>query len=48
MLEIHDTQSKQLKEIQAKLEYPWVDKKVAVNILKGYENLTDITEYLIV
>ena len=47
MLDIHDTRSQQLKEIQVKLEYPWVEKEVVVNILKGYGNLTDITEYLI-
>lgn len=47
MLEIHDIQSRQLEEIQAKLDYPWVERKGVVNILKGYENLSDIMEYLI-
>ncbi len=46
MLEIHDTQSKQLKAIQEKLEYPWVEKNVVRSLLKRYEDLTDITDYL--
>lgn len=46
MLEIHDAKSEQLKEIQKNLEYPWTQKSVVVNILNRYENLTDITDYL--
>ena len=48
MLEINDVESKQLAEIQAMLKYPWVEKKDVVKILKNYENLAEITEYLII
>jgi hypothetical protein len=46
MLEIHDPRSMQLEEIQTLLEYPWAERKAVVKILKGYENLKEITEYL--
>ena len=46
MLEIHDPQSELLLKIQEQLEYPWVDKKTAICTIKNYENLTEITKYL--
>ena len=47
IIEFHDPQSRQLKEIQETLEYPWVESHAAINVLKGFRNLTDITKYLI-
>lgn len=46
MLEIQDPRSEQLQDIQEKLEYPWAERHVAAGVLKGFENLTDITKYL--
>ena len=48
MLEIQDPGSEQLQEIQEKLKYPWVERQVAVGVLKGFENLTEITNYLMI
>lgn len=47
MLEIHDPSSKQLQKIQERLEYPWVKRHVVANVLKDYENLTEITRYVL-
>jgi len=46
MLAIQDPHFRQLQKIQDKLEYPWVEKHVAVGVLKGFENLTEITQFL--
>ena len=48
MLEIHDPDSAQLQDIQTKLEYPWIETHVALDILKSYKNLTEITKYLMI
>jgi len=47
MLEIHDSKSEQLQNIQENLKYPWNESQVVVNFLKTYENFEDITKYLI-
>lgn len=46
MLEIHDSQSGLLLKLQEQLEYPWVDKKVAMSVIKNYKELTITTKYL--
>jgi hypothetical protein len=47
MLEIEDHASKQLEDIQGKLEYPWIERPISVNLLKDYKNLDEVTGYLV-
>lgn len=48
MLEITDVDSNLLKELQGRLEYPFVEKKSAANILSSYPDLKNIVEYIII
>jgi hypothetical protein len=44
MLEIKHNQSKQLREIQAMVEYPWAGKKEVVECLNRFENPNGIAK----
>lgn len=47
MLELTDTGSILLKDMQNKLEYHFVEKESVLNILSSYTELEDIKKYLI-
>lgn len=46
MLELTDAGSNLLKELQSKLEYPFVEKESASNILSSFSELEDIVNYI--
>jgi hypothetical protein len=47
MLELTDTGSKLLQDLQSRLEYPFVEKKSASNIMSSHPELEDIVKYIL-